>query len=225
MTPSNPYGRRPSTVATPAGAATPRDLHARLKLVELYTLHVLPRNEEWELAHAFLSNSEHLDDEKKEAFLGALESLKRETQEQERQREADRIAEERRLREAEAEEAKRQQESDRLAREQSQISRREKREKNRPTTTNPQPQSPHPKRNRNRNPPQRRAPATMAERLTTMFQSFKGALNRTPVMRALLMILLVWILFGRKVEFRHLLVTAWRKMLATIGMGVKVSYI
>ena len=91
--------------ATP-GTNTPRDLQTSLKLLELYTLHVLPRNGEWEYAREFIMMSEVLDDERKEAFLQALHGL-REEQElaagrereieaaQERQAEAARAEEER----------------------------------------------------------------------------------------------------------------------------------
>ncbi|KAL1620721.1 hypothetical protein SLS56_009540 [Neofusicoccum ribis] len=60
------------------GTNTPRDLNSRLKLLELYTLHVLPRNGEWDYAREFIGMSEVLDDERKEAFLLALHGLKEE---------------------------------------------------------------------------------------------------------------------------------------------------
>jgi len=61
-----------------SGTDTPRDLNTRLKLLELYALHVLPQNEEWDYARDFISMSEALDDERREAFLLALESLREE---------------------------------------------------------------------------------------------------------------------------------------------------
>ncbi|APA14988.1 hypothetical protein sscle_14g097580 [Sclerotinia sclerotiorum 1980 UF-70] len=63
---------------------TPRDLNARVKILELYTLHVLLRNNEWDYAKEFITISEVLDDERREAFLGALRSLKEESEEGER---------------------------------------------------------------------------------------------------------------------------------------------
>ena len=60
------------------GTNTPRDLHSRIKILEIYTLHVLPRNEEWEYAKDFISMSEVLDEERRETFLHALESLQTE---------------------------------------------------------------------------------------------------------------------------------------------------
>jgi FtsZ-interacting cell division protein ZipA len=105
-------GRRPSAHAS--GTNTPRDLNSNIKLLELYTLHILPRNNEWDYAREFILMSEMLDDERKEAFLQALQGLKEESEgagrreqelqekqreqleEQRRQAEQERIAEERR---------------------------------------------------------------------------------------------------------------------------------
>ena len=57
------------------GTNTPRDLSSRLKILEIYVLHVLPRNSEWEYAREFIAMSEMLDDERKEAFLQALQNI------------------------------------------------------------------------------------------------------------------------------------------------------
>lgn len=69
-----------------SGANTPRDLNARVKILELYTLHVLLRNNEWDYAREFITMSSVLDEERREAFLQALQSL-HEEQEAEEQRE------------------------------------------------------------------------------------------------------------------------------------------
>lgn len=55
-----------------------------MKILELYTLHVLLRNDEWEYAREFISLSSVLDEERRDAFLQALQSLKEEQQEAER---------------------------------------------------------------------------------------------------------------------------------------------
>ncbi|KAK5689398.1 hypothetical protein LTR17_026277 [Elasticomyces elasticus] len=60
------------------GSSTPKTLASRLKVLELYTLHVLPANEEWEYAKQFIEMSDSLDEERREAFLHALEDLKAE---------------------------------------------------------------------------------------------------------------------------------------------------
>ncbi|PHH56085.1 hypothetical protein CFIMG_003457RA [Ceratocystis fimbriata CBS 114723] len=63
------------------GAETPRELNARIKILELYTLHVLLRNDEWETSRAYINASPLLDEERREAFLQALQSLRDEQNE------------------------------------------------------------------------------------------------------------------------------------------------
>ncbi|KAI5863167.1 hypothetical protein GGS23DRAFT_568553 [Durotheca rogersii] len=81
--PSTSRHRR-STSKGANGADTPRDLGARVKILELYTLHVLLRNNEWDYAREFISINTVLDEERKDAFLQALQSLQEEQQEAER---------------------------------------------------------------------------------------------------------------------------------------------
>ncbi len=57
------------------GMDTPRDLIARIKIIELYTLHVLPRNGEWNYAKDFIRLSEELDEDMKDLFLQDLRNL------------------------------------------------------------------------------------------------------------------------------------------------------
>jgi hypothetical protein len=57
------------------GTDTPKELGSQLKILELFTLHVLPRNEEWDYARSFINNSDILDDERREAFLQTLQEL------------------------------------------------------------------------------------------------------------------------------------------------------
>ncbi|RMZ86422.1 hypothetical protein DV736_g6355, partial [Chaetothyriales sp. CBS 134916] len=64
------------------GTSTPKDLHSRIKIIELFTLHVLPAVGEWDYARSFVSNSDILDDERREAFLQTLAELQ-EAKEQE----------------------------------------------------------------------------------------------------------------------------------------------
>ncbi|RKU40309.1 hypothetical protein DL546_001499 [Coniochaeta pulveracea] len=84
--------------ATPSGTATPRDLNARVKILELYTLHVLLRNNEWDYAREFISMSPVLDDERREAFLQALHSLYEEQQESEKREREEKSRQEEELR-------------------------------------------------------------------------------------------------------------------------------
>lgn len=114
-----------------SGANTPRDLNARVKILELYTLHVLLRNNEWDYAREFISLSAVLDDERREAFLQALQSLKdeqeaqdqHEREERERQEEQLRreIDEARRLRELNEQREKKRLEEERAKREASEV--------------------------------------------------------------------------------------------------------
>jgi len=57
------------------GADTPKELNSRLKILELFTLHILPKNEEWAYARSFICASDLLDDERREAFLQTLQEL------------------------------------------------------------------------------------------------------------------------------------------------------
>lgn len=79
------HSRHRSPSKARSGADTPRDLNARVKILELYTLHVLIRNNEWDYAREFISVSSVLDEERREAFLQALQSLQEDQQEAERQ--------------------------------------------------------------------------------------------------------------------------------------------
>ncbi|KAM0716526.1 hypothetical protein Q7P37_007971 [Cladosporium fusiforme] len=67
-------------VSTPMSvqSASPKALQARVKVLELYALHVLPELGEWEYAKEFVEGCGNLDEERKEAFLAALEGLKEE---------------------------------------------------------------------------------------------------------------------------------------------------
>jgi hypothetical protein len=113
------------------GTDTPRDLNARVKILELYTLHVLLRNNEWDYAREFISISSVLDEERREAFLQALQSLQDEQHEAERREKEEKIYQEEQLkkdiedarrRRAENEERERKREEEqRLRREGSEI--------------------------------------------------------------------------------------------------------
>ena len=59
-------------------ADIPRELNAHIGIIELYALHVLPRNGEWEYAKDFVSMNEMLDEEVREELLQSLQDLKEE---------------------------------------------------------------------------------------------------------------------------------------------------
>ncbi|KAM0701598.1 hypothetical protein Q7P35_010506 [Cladosporium inversicolor] len=67
-------------VSTPMSthSSSPKALQARIKVLELYALHVLPEVGEWEYAREFVEGCGNLDEERKEAFVAALEGLKEE---------------------------------------------------------------------------------------------------------------------------------------------------
>ncbi|KAI5286457.1 hypothetical protein KEM54_006773 [Ascosphaera aggregata] len=60
------------------GTDTLRDLDTRIRILEIFTLHVLPRNNDWDYAREFIKLSDILDDEKKEQFVYTLDALKEE---------------------------------------------------------------------------------------------------------------------------------------------------
>ncbi|KAL8653241.1 MAG: hypothetical protein Q9226_003924 [Calogaya cf. arnoldii] len=60
------------------GTNNPRELASRLKILELYILHILPANDEWEYAKEFIQMSDTLDDEPKDIFQQALSQLEAE---------------------------------------------------------------------------------------------------------------------------------------------------
>jgi len=71
-----------------SGTSTPRDLNQRLKILEIYTLYVLPGNQEWDYAKQFIQMSEVLDEDRKEAFLQALQALQDEPKHEAQREEA-----------------------------------------------------------------------------------------------------------------------------------------
>ena len=65
----------PRRLSSANGTNTPKALTSRLRVVELFALHVLPRNEEWAYARSFINSCDILDDERREAFLQTLQEL------------------------------------------------------------------------------------------------------------------------------------------------------
>ncbi|EGD97501.1 peroxin-26 [Trichophyton tonsurans CBS 112818] len=104
-------GKRKQRMASAAGTDTPKDLAVRVKLLEMFTLHVLPRNEEWEYAREFINLSEALDDDKKEAFIQTLDNLL-----EEKEKGAQRAAEIQQEKEEELERQRKQREDEEIQR-------------------------------------------------------------------------------------------------------------
>ncbi|KAF2846407.1 hypothetical protein T440DRAFT_521773 [Plenodomus tracheiphilus IPT5] len=233
--------RRPSQRGQQNGTDTPRDLEKRIKLLELYTLHVLPRNEEWDYAREFISMSEVLDDERKEAFMLALHSLKEEKEDTE--------AREEKLRQQQQEqmEARRKEtETKRLEQSRAEDERRKREEENRrqPRSSDerlrkPQPPPPSQPSRTSRQPAKRpiTPPPGLYNRATTMFASIQALISNTAhnmtanpmaFFRTLLFLIAFALAFGRR-DLRERILRVIRnamdKVKRTVGMGVKVSYI
>jgi hypothetical protein len=235
--------RRPSQQHN--GTSTPRDLNTRLKLLELYTLHVLPRNEEWDYAREFISMSEVLDDERKEAFHLALHSLKEEKEEseireaklrrqQEEQMELQRKdSEARRLEQSRAEDErrKRDEENKRQPRGSDEVFRRPLHRQQAPSTSS------RASRPTNTNKKVVAPPRGLYHRASLALMQMQALISNTAhsmtanpkaVFRTILFLLAFGLAFGRRdLRERVLRVmrAAWEKVRRTVGMGVKVSYI
>ena len=57
---------------------TAREAGARVTILEIYALHVLPRNGEWDLAREVITAPDTLNDDQRRLFLQTLESLHKE---------------------------------------------------------------------------------------------------------------------------------------------------
>lgn len=223
-----------------SGAATPRDLNARVKILELYTLHVLLRNNEWEYAREFITVSSVLDDERREAFLQALESLQEDQQEAQRREEEERERRAEELR-RDAEEARRlREEGERAERRRKELERQGGSEVDYGVEDAPIRGAPREPRRSALSRGPKKAPApppTLGERATVLVQRFHAAFDHLGVvlqtnpmllMRAVAFVLgLVLVLSrqGVRQRIRRIIAGSWGKVKATAGMGVKVSYI
>lgn len=251
-TPTNRY-MSPARGAV-SGADTPRDLNARVKILELYTLHVLLRNNEWEYAREFISVSSVLDEERREAFLQALESLQEEQQEAERREREERERQQEELR-RDIEEARRlRAENEKMEQRRLQEERERKAaasevdygieespkpvQKAKPRNNIKSALSKTNNTNNNRRPgPVASQPLTLGDRATLMLQRFQGMLDHlsatfhtNPIFLLRLMAFVLGLIFmfsSRAIRERvkRIMAAAWGKVKATAGMGVKVSYV
>lgn len=237
------------------GTSTPRDLNTRLKLLELYTLHVLPQNGEWDYARDFINMSEVLDEERREAFQHALQSLR-----EEKSHDAIREAELKKRQEEELE-ARRQEEVRKRQEEAQAEQQRKKREaeqkqKAAPSPTNGSHKGTAPRAapangQGARKPPvpgsaknvkaQKSSgttpPPNLYKRATWLVASLQSSIlnarqsvmrNPMVVMRFLLFLFAFVIAFARRdvrERIRRTVGSAYDRVKRTVGMGVKVSYI
>jgi flagellar biosynthesis GTPase FlhF len=185
--------------------------------------------------------SEVLDDERKEAFLLALHSLKEEKdesevreaklrqQQQEQMEQRRKEAEVRRLEQSRAEDERRKREEE---------NRRQPRSSDEVFRKSLHKQAPPP--SRTSKPTAKKAvspPPGLYNRASTMFTSIQTMISNTAnsmtanpmaVFRTLLFLLAFALAFGRRdlrERIMRILRNAWDKIRRTVGMGVKVSYI
>jgi hypothetical protein len=234
------------------GTDTPKDLAARVKIIELFTLHVLPRNEEWDYAREFINMSEVLDEERKDVFLQTLEGIKEEKEQGELraaalQREKDAELE-RQMREEERRRAEEAAAAERL--EQKNHRRNNSKvdsgiEKSRPNgTSKAKPGKPSDKtsgskstlsspassKNVKKTDKPARSNRALANVLRNILQYISKTIAGNPlsIARTLLFMLGVIMALSRqniREKIRKITGSGWQKIKGTVGMGVKVSYI
>ncbi|KAG9253321.1 uncharacterized protein F5Z01DRAFT_162125 [Emericellopsis atlantica] len=255
--PARSHSRFRSPAKRASGASTPRDLNARVKILELYTLHVLLRNDEWDYAREFITMSVVLDEERREAFLQALQSLREDQEAQEKQEREERQRQEEQL-QREIEEARRQRErveareKGRLEEERAKraasetdygvedtpsIASSSRARPNRSTSEAASKSARPPRSSMAKSNGKAVAPLTITARasmvigrLQSIIAQLGASLNSNPtlVMRLLIFIMSMLIMFGNRAvrqRVQRVLGASWAKVLATAGMGTKVSYI
>ena len=233
------------------GTNTPRDLHSRLKIVELYALHVLPRNNEWEYAREFIQMNELLDDERKDLFLQTLQSLQDQRVEDE-----ERDAELQRQRDQELERSRRETQQ----RQQEAIEANKYEHKRASSETDygiedhaPKPalknnserkwsetkshSTPSTNINTRRKQSSRSPPITFRARSLAIISSLQRmmlgtaeAISKNPsiLLRTLFFIIALLMVLGKRdmrLWLSRITGLGWDRVKRTIGMGVKVSYI
>ncbi|KAF7197681.1 hypothetical protein HII31_01020 [Pseudocercospora fuligena] len=240
-------------IATPMsnGTSSPKELTTRLKILELYTLHVLPSNDEWDYAHQFIEMNDMLDEERREAFLQALAQLKEEkdgTAQRERELEE--------LRERELEEQRAAEEAKRREEERKEDERRKAAElertrtnasassstsrpanghaRNISATSNGQKPTPKSKPQKKSRPPQSanlyaRASSVLNNLQQMIMQASRNmSMNSMAMFQFLMFVFAFLLLIARRdlrLRLKRLLEDGWMKVKQTVGMGVKVSYI
>ncbi|KAE8154731.1 hypothetical protein BDV25DRAFT_94343 [Aspergillus avenaceus] len=243
-----------SPVLQNGGTDTPRDLAARVRIIELFTLHVLPRNEEWDYASEFINMSEVLDEERKESFLQTLDELKEEKQQGELRAAA-------LQREKDAELERQIHEAERQRAEEAATAERDEKGHDRSHSevdygiekTNPNGSirgkkadrssgsksssrtafSPPASKNARKSdkpvsrPGQARALANVLRNILRYISNTVAG-NPLAFARTLLFLLGILVAFSRqgvRDRFRRITSAGWQKIKGTVGMGVKVSYI
>ncbi|KAJ5690676.1 hypothetical protein N7462_005068 [Penicillium macrosclerotiorum] len=231
-------------ISATSGTDTPKDLAARVRIIELFTLHVLPRNEEWEYATEFVNMSEVLDEERKDLFLQTLESLR-----EEKERGEIRAAELQRQKDAELErqheDQRRQAEEEAAAAARPQANGHKRNtsevdygiEKGSPlakqqaeyTDSAPPSLSKNTKK-QVKSEPRSSQPRAVANALRNLIKHIIQSVSANPMSIARTLFFIIGILMAMsrqdvRERVRRITGSAWQKVKGTVGMGVKVSYI
>ncbi|OTB08421.1 hypothetical protein M426DRAFT_317041 [Hypoxylon sp. CI-4A] len=247
--------RRSHSKNAASGADTPRDLNARVKILELYTLHVLVRNNEWDYAKEFINVSAVLDEERREAFLQALQSLQEEQQESERREREEHqkkqeqlqkdIEETRRLRAENEARERRRLDEERAKREGTEVDYGIDDSKVAPTPSpknKPRSSSNGSALSKSSKPPTAKGKKavgrpTISARAAMVLTNLRNVIERMGtsfkanpmlLMRFLAFVIGIVVMFGRRgirERIQRILATGWNKVRSTAGMGVKVTYI
>lgn len=240
------YSQDGASTPMSSSSSSPKNLATRLKILELYTLHVLTANGEWDYARSFIEMSDMLDEERKEAFLAALQNLKDEKdgtakREQELKEQREREMEEQRQEEArQAEEARKEEERRKAAEAEKQRATVAKplngtTSKHKPTpsssshATSSRPSKPSKKP---ASPPPtfyRRASSVLTNFQQMVMQASRSMTGNSMAMLRLLMFLVAFILIiarrDLRLKLKRALEDGYTKVKQTVGMGVRVSYI
>ena len=209
-----------------------RDLSSRIKILELYTLHVLPRNEEWDYARDLINMSEILGDERQEAFLHILQNLQESHQ-------SDRVHEESLVRERDRELEQQRQDAKQPNLKHSQS----------PNSQQPLEPSSQPRNNPEKdygidpsnNPPLTKLPLLdkphvfippppLYARAVSLIRLLTSSLSKNPLslLRLLFFILGLLVALSRRgvrERLARMATKAMEKVKGTVGMAVKVSYV
>ncbi|TKA29812.1 hypothetical protein B0A50_03176 [Salinomyces thailandicus] len=252
----SPGGQFEDGTATPmstTSASSPKALATRLKILELYTLHVLPANDEWQYAREFIQMSDMLDEERKDAFWQALQQLKEERdgtalrerelaerREREMEEQKWREEEERKIEDARraAEERRRSEEAEKQKAEKAKAAPATNgapKATSSSSTSRPAGRPPPNGSGRPKKPPA--PPATLYGRASSALHNLQSLIlnasrgmtaNNVSVFRLLMFMLAFIVLIARRdlrERIRRAVEEGWVKVKKTVGMGVKVSYI
>ncbi|KAL8806748.1 MAG: hypothetical protein Q9182_001146 [Xanthomendoza sp. 2 TL-2023] len=214
------------------GTNTPRELASRLKILELYILHVLPANDEWEYAKDLIQLSDTLDEERKDLFHQTLDQLAADKEEEEEQQQKhqqqDHQPQQQNLDPANptlhnldpkpidenpSQHQRSTSEHDYGIEEVKKEAPITTTTTTKPTHRNPPSLTPHPPRI-----------------LSTLRRLLKTSLPQNPlaILRSILFLLALLLALSRrdvKMRIRAFARVAWEKVQGTVGMGVKVGYV